>query len=100
MRLILATLCCLSFLQGQAHAAEQPNVVIIFADDLGYGDVGINGSTQIRTPPLDGMASDGMRFTQGYVSSPVCSPSRAGLLTGRNQPKPLCASTVSGRAPA
>ncbi|MCF7976095.1 MAG: sulfatase [Phycisphaerae bacterium] len=65
----------------------RPNIILIVADDLGYGDVGFNGSLQIRTPNLDALASQGVRFTQGYVSSAVCSPSRAGLLTGRNQPR-------------
>lgn len=68
-----------------AAAADHPNVVLIVADDLGYGDVGFQGSTQIQTPNIDALAHSGVRFTQGYVSAPVCSPSRAGLLTGRNQ---------------
>jgi arylsulfatase A-like enzyme len=59
-----------------------PNVVLIYADDLGYGDLGCYGS-KIRTPNLDRMAAQGMRFTQFYSANPVCSPSRAALLTGR-----------------
>jgi arylsulfatase A-like enzyme len=66
---------------------DRPNIVLIVADDLGYGDVGFNGSTQIRTPHLDRLAREGVVFSEGYVSAPVCSPSRAGLLTGRNQPR-------------
>lgn len=62
---------------------EQPNIVIIFADDLGYGDLSVYGHPTIRTPNLDKMASEGMRFTQFYVAAAVCTPSRAGLLTGR-----------------
>jgi len=61
----------------------QPNIVLILADDLGYGDIGCFGSTRIRTPALDRMATEGVRLTTHYVASPVCSPSRAGLLTGR-----------------
>ena len=64
-------------------AAARPNFVIILADDLGYGDIGANGNTLIRTPSLDRMAQMGARFTNFYASGVYCSPSRAGLLTGR-----------------
>ncbi|NLR93857.1 sulfatase [Flammeovirga agarivorans] len=64
---------------------KKPNFVIILADDLGYADVGFNGSKQIHTPNIDALANSGIQFTQGYVSAPVCGPSRAGLITGRNQ---------------
>ncbi len=60
-----------------------PNLVIIFADDLGYGDLGVYGHPTINTPALDRMASEGMKFTQFYTAASVCTPSRAGLLTGR-----------------
>ncbi len=59
-----------------------PNVVMIYADDMGYGDVGIFGGREFDTPNLDGMAADGVRFTDFYVAQPVCSASRAALLTG------------------
>jgi arylsulfatase len=65
-----------------AKATRPPNVIFIYADDLGYGDLGCYGSN-IRTPNLDRMAADGMRFTQFYSANPVCSPSRAALMTGR-----------------
>jgi arylsulfatase A-like enzyme len=70
---------------GSARAGEtrRPNVVVIFADDLGYGDLGCYGHPTIRTPNLDRMAGQGMRFTQFYSAASVCSPSRAALLTGR-----------------
>jgi arylsulfatase len=63
-------------------AARPPNIIFIYADDLGYGDLGVYGS-HIRTPNLDRMAKEGARFTQFYSANPVCSPSRAALLTGR-----------------
>lgn len=62
-----------------------PNLVLIVADDLGYGDLGIQGSLQIPTPNIDQIARDGIVFTNGYASSAVCAPSRAGLLTGKHQ---------------
>ena len=58
---------------------------MILADDLGYGDVGANGGTMIQTPHIDALARDGVRLTDRYVSVAVCSPSRAGLYTGRYQ---------------
>jgi arylsulfatase A len=61
----------------------KPNIVIIYCDDLGYGDLGCFGNTVIRTPHIDRVAGEGMKFTEFYSASPVCSPSRAALLTGR-----------------
>lgn len=65
--------------------SDRPNVIIILSDDQGYGDVGFNGGTDIPTPNLDRLAHDGTIFTAGYATHPYCSPSRAGLLSGRNQ---------------
>ena len=62
----------------------KPNVVILFTDDAGYGDFGFTGSTQIATPNIDRIAEEGMTFTRAYVPGSVCSPSRAGLLTGKS----------------
>lgn len=64
-------------------AQDQPNFVVIFADDLGYGDLSSYGSPNIRTPHIDTLARDGVKLTDFYSASPVCTPSRAGLLTGR-----------------
>jgi len=63
----------------------KPNILILFADDLGYWDLGVQGCTDIPTPNIDSIAKNGVRFTSGYVSASMCSPSRAGLLTGRSQ---------------
>lgn len=62
---------------------RQPNFIVILADDLGFGDVGCNGGQHVRTPNIDRMAAEGVRFTDFYASANVCTPSRAGLLTGR-----------------
>ena len=63
-------------------AAERPNVVLIFADDLGYADVGYHGSPDMATPNIDSIAENGVQFSAGYVTAPVCGPSRAGLRSG------------------
>jgi len=68
-----------------AAPAQRPNVLIMIADDLGYADLGVQGCKDVPTPQIDGIARRGVRFTSGYVSAPVCSPSRAGLITGRYQ---------------
>lgn len=66
-------------------AVDRPNLIVIITDDQGYHDVGFNGCTDIPTPHLDSLAASGVNFTNGYVSFPVCGPSRAGLMTGRYQ---------------
>jgi arylsulfatase A-like enzyme len=66
-------------------ATRKPNFVVIVGDDMGYADVGVQGCKDIPTPQLDALANSGLRLTNGYVSGPYCSPTRAGLLTGRYQ---------------
>lgn len=64
-------------------AAEQPNILLVYVDDLGYGDLGSYGHPVIQTPNIDSLATEGLRYTSNYAPSALCSPSRAGLLTGR-----------------
>ena len=66
-------------------AKDKPNIIILLADDLGWADLGYQGSDDIRSPHIDSLAKNGIRFTDGHVSASVCSPSRAGLMTGRYQ---------------
>src|SRR5439155_6444704 len=82
--ILLAALCfaCAGW-ASLANASAPPDIVIILADDLGYGDLACYGHPTIRTPNLDRMAEEGMRFTDFYSAGEVCTPSRAALLTGR-----------------
>src|SRR6187455_892710 len=74
------------FAAAPAHAAERPNVVVILADDQGWGDLSVHGNTNLSTPNIDSLARDGALFDRFYVS-PVCSPTRAEFLTGRYHPR-------------
>ena len=82
MRAIIQTLFFFLLVAASHGAAPRPNVVLIFIDDMGYGDVGFNGATVPKTPNLDQMAKEGMRFDDFYVGCAVCSGSRTALLTG------------------
>ncbi len=82
--LVLALLLS-AFVIRHSSLAVQPNVLILLADDLGYADIGVQGGRDIPTPHIDSIARNGVRCTSGYVSSCMCSPSRAGLMTGRSQ---------------
>ena len=86
-RAALATVLATA-IPGAAVAAEaraKPNVIVILADDLGYGDLGVQGGRDVATPRIDRLAAEGVRLTDFYANHPVCSPSRAGLLAGRYQ---------------
>jgi len=98
---LLVTLALLTSCGSTPKTEESntmPNIVIIYADDLGYGDVGAYGSTEIKTPNMDRLANEGIRFTNGYASSATCSPSRYALLTGvypwRNENAKILAGTA------
>lgn len=73
-----------SIVDSGGSMANRPNIIIFLADDLGYGDLACYGNENISTPALDQLSSEGILFTDAYSSAPMCSPSRAGLLTGRN----------------
>ena len=83
MYLIVLIVFALSLCRIDAADPAKPNIILIMADDLGWGDVGFNGNTAIKTPHLDAMAKSGMRFTRFYTTSPLCSPTRGSCLTGR-----------------
>jgi arylsulfatase A-like enzyme len=79
LQLFVLLTCCIA---GKLVAAEKPNFVVIYCDDLGYADIGCFGSKKHRTPNIDRLAKEGTRFTSFYVTAPVCTPSRSSLMTG------------------
>src|SRR5688500_18595355 len=81
----ILALAVLATASGAGAEKRPPNIVIFLSDDVGYGEYGFQGYREIPTPNIDSIARSGVRFTQGYVSGPYCSPTRAGLLTGRYQ---------------
>ena len=74
-----------SLLAAATALPAKPNILLMVGDDIGWGDIGCYGSKQIQTPNIVRLAKEGLRFTSGYVTAALCSPSRAGLLTGRYQ---------------
>ena len=97
---LLNLICSISFgLALPLTAAEQPNVVLIFADDLGYGDLGCYGATKVQTPNIDRLAKEGRRFTDAHSASAVCTPSRYALLTGEYPVRANGGAGVWGPAP-
>src|SRR5437660_2674430 len=83
--MLLAPVAGLQAADSSKPAPSKPNILVIVADDLGYGDIGVHGGRDVPTPNIDALAAGGVRCTNGYVSAPYCSPSRAGFLTGRYQ---------------
>ena len=83
--------------QVPAHATRPPNVVFVLVDDLGWADLGCYGSTFHETPNLDRLAAGGMRFTQAYAASPLCSPTRAAILTGKHPARLHLTTYLPGR---
>ncbi|MCA9016627.1 MAG: sulfatase-like hydrolase/transferase, partial [Planctomycetaceae bacterium] len=82
----MTLLCCLTgYYSPVSTAAEQkPNIILIMADDLGYAELGCYGQTKIKTPHIDKLAAEGMKFTQAYAGCMVCQPSRSVLMTGQH----------------
>ena len=95
--LLLPLACTTTTPEEAAAPPKPPNIVVILADDLGYNDLGVYGSEIIKTPHIDSLARDGVRLTDGYVSAAVCSPSRAGVYTGRYQTRFGYEFNTSGR---
>jgi hypothetical protein len=101
-RSLATTVCAIAVFAACGDTeARPPNVVVLLADDLGWADLGVQGSPDVVTPHIDSIARNGVRFTAGYVTSPQCSPSRAGLITGRYQsellaPRRCAAAQTSG----
>ena len=82
--LALLAIALMGCSESVSRDESPPNIVYILADDLGYGELGSYGQTLIKTPNLDRLAQEGMRFTQHYSGSPVCAPSRATLMSGKH----------------
>jgi len=89
-KLVLPVLVTLIFFISSSHKpkhveARPPNIILIITDDLGFSDLASYGNTRVHTPNIDSLGQSGVRFTQAYVTSPICSPSRMGIMTGRYQ---------------
>ena len=82
---VLATLFLVECLAADAAPATRPNIVFVLVDDMGYADLGCYGAKDIRTPHIDRLAREGVRFTDFYANAPVCTPTRCGFITGRWQ---------------
>ncbi len=83
-RLVTLVLFLITLCVGVAQADQEPNIIVIMADDLGYGDISCYGATKVKTPHIDRLAKEGMKFTDAHSPASICSPSRYGLVTGRS----------------
>ncbi|WP_245235019.1 sulfatase-like hydrolase/transferase [Pedobacter borealis] len=82
-KFLLSLIVCFASFNFYATAQKKPNVIIIYANDLGYGDLSCYGATKIKTPNIDALAKQGLRFTNGHATASTCTPSRYSLMTGR-----------------
>ena len=99
-RVVLMAALLIAGISSSLHAQRpQPNIVLVMMDDLGYGDLGAYGGTDVRTPNADRLAREGVRFTDAYANGPVCTPTRAALITGR-YPQRVGLEDVLGFSPA
>src|SRR5215470_10993400 len=100
-RLIAIVALAAMALPARAGDAKQPNVVIILADVIGYGDFGCYGATKVKTPNVDRLAAEGRRFTDAHTPSAMCTPTRYGLMTGKYafRNAPVARGVLSGIAP-
>jgi arylsulfatase A-like enzyme len=98
MKIILQSLFLTLAFAFTAAAADRPNIIFIFIDDMGYGDLSCTGNKDVQTTNIDRLASEGVRFTQFYVNSPICSPSRVACTTGQYPARHLINSYLNSRA--
>ena len=96
--IVLATLTCLNAISPANASQKQPNIVMVFIDDMGWGDFSCFGNTEVNTPNIDRLATQGLRFEQFYVNSPICSPSRTAISTGQYPQRWRITSYLSNRA--
>jgi len=95
-----SALLLILMLASTAHAAEKPNIIVIYADDMGYGDCTVNNpESKIPTPNIDRLAAEGMRFTDAHSPSSTCTASRYGLLTGINPARTGVTNRITGLGP-
>ena len=97
---LLCSIFSYNFVSCQTNAVvKKPNIVVIYMDDLGFGDLSSYGATALKTPNIDNLANNGVKFTNGYATSATCTPSRYGLLTGVYPWRNKDAKILPGTAP-